>query len=48
MDWLNHSFTYGLLVGLVLGVSAKWALRFLTFVAGVIAIFELLHASGAL
>lgn len=51
VPWIEHvsaQFSVGLLVGLVLGISSKFALRFLALAAGAYVIFELVRASGAL
>jgi uncharacterized membrane protein (Fun14 family) len=50
-QWLQQipaNFTFGLLVGLVLGIASKAALRLLVYAAALVAMFELLHASGAI
>lgn len=45
---LSDTFTLGVVVGIAVGVFARWATRFLAMGVVVIAIVELLAQAGAL
>lgn len=48
LQTLPANFTFGVLVGLTIGIALKAAVRLLVYAAALVAIVELVHASGAL